>query len=252
LSRPATEPGAPGNTRAERSRASARLGLTLRTVLLAPREGFDAAAKAAERRLRAGRRPVEGFSSYVLAAAGGASLAALWLKVGGLFKLRQVCTDGYVGPYIALTLVVGALLALVAQAAWGLVGPPVVKNLRGSATRSQLRLVWGAAALPQVFVLCVLLPLDLLIVGTSTFTTDPLRESLSTAWAAFSIAVAISLGIWSIYLMFRGVEVIGEVPGRRALLATSLAGLCLVLAMSTFVVPTMFVTKETACPTRLK
>jgi len=220
--------------------------------LLAPREGFEAAAKAAERRARAGRRPVEGLSSYVISAVGGASLAALWLKVGGLFKLREVCTAGYVGPYIAMTLVVGALLAVVAMAVWGLLGPKVVRGLRGSASGTQLRLVWGASALPQIFVLVLLLPLDLLIVGTDTFTTTPLNESLSTAWAAFSIAIAVSLGIWSVYLMFRGIDVVGGVKGRRAALATAVAGLCLVAAMATFVVPTrLFVTKEAACPTRL-
>src|SRR5688500_1684020 len=53
-------------------RGSARLGLTLRSVLLSPHDGFAAALKSTERRSRAGRRPAEGLAPYVLAAVGGA------------------------------------------------------------------------------------------------------------------------------------------------------------------------------------
>ena len=239
-------------SRADRSRASARLGLTFRTVLLAPREGFEAAVKATERRQRSGRWPIEGLSTYVLTALGGASLAALWLKMGALFKLRQVCTAEYIPAYVALALVVGAVLALIAQFAWGAFGRSVIESLKGSAGSSGLRLVWGASALPQILVLVVLIPLDLLIVGTPTFTTQPLNESLSTAWAAFSIALSVSLAVWSIYLFVRGVEVVGGLPARRAVVATAFAALCLAVAMAALVVPTaLTVSKEAACPTRL-
>ncbi len=220
--RAGTAPRAP-----ERSRASARLGLTLRTVLLAPREGFAAAAKAAERRARAGRRPIEGISTYLFTAIGGAALASLWLKAGALFKLRQVCTDQYVAAYIAASLVLGALLALIAQSIWGFVGPSSTSALRGDITRSEARLVWGASALPQIFVLIALLPLDLLIVGTDTFTTRPLDESLSTAWAALSIALAASLAVWSLYLFLRGLEVTSGLSWKRAFAGLVVATVCM-------------------------
>jgi hypothetical protein len=222
-------------------------------VLLAPREGFEAAIKAAERRERSGRRPIEGLSTHVLTVLGGASLAALWLKVGALFKLRQVCTVEYIPAYIALSLVVGGVLALLAQLAWGAFGKSVVRSLKGSASSPELRLVWGASALPQIFVLVILIPLDLLIVGSPTFTTQPLNESVSTAWAAFSIALSVSLAVWSIYIFVRGVEVVGGVPARRATAAAAFAALCLVVSMAVLVVPTaLFVPKEAACPTRLE
>jgi hypothetical protein len=52
--------------------------------------------------------------------------------------------------------------------------------------------------------------------------------------------------------MFRGIEVVGGMTGRRAALATGAAGLCLIVVMAAFVAPTaFFVTKEAACPTRL-
>ncbi len=234
----------------EPARASARLGLTLRTVLLAPRQGFESALAATDRRARAGRRPAEGFSTYVLAALGGVALASLWLKVGALFKLRNVCAAGDVTGYVIAALALGSLLALGAQALWGSVGVPLVHALRGDATRHNLRLVWGASAVPQVFVLLILLPLDLVIVGTDTFTTRPLGESLATAWAALSIALAISAAIWSLYLFLRGVEVSAGIRTRQALLGVAVAALCLVAVVGLFVVATMFVPKEAACPTR--
>ena len=235
----------------ERTRASARLGLTLRTVLLSPRVGFAAAAKAAERRARAGRRPAEGFSTYLFTGVGGAALAALWLKIGALLKLRSVCTNEYIAAYIAGALVLGALLAWLAHAIWGLAGPTVVSGLRGEATRTEMRLVWGASAIPQIFVLIVLVPLDLIIVGTDTFTTTPLQESLATVWAAMSIALALSLAVWSLFLFVRGVEVTSGVSWKRSLVALTVAVACFGGVAGAFAGAMTFVPKEGSCPTRL-
>jgi hypothetical protein len=234
----------------DRPRASARLGLTLRSVLLAPSTGFGAAIKVTERRARSGRRPIEGFSSYLFAAVGGASLASLWLKLGALFKLRQVCTVDYVPAYIATTFVLGALIGLIAQAIWGNSGTALARTLRGDTEPHRMRLVWGAAAVPQTLVLLILLPLDLLIVGTDSFTTRPLDESLSTAWAAFSIAIALSLAVWSLYIFVRGVQVVGALNLRKALIATAAAIGCFGIVVGMAVVGASFIPTEGTCPTR--
>ena len=94
----------------------------------------------------------------------------------------------------------------------GYVGAASVRAVGGDvATRVDLRLVWGAGAFPQVFALLLLLPLDLLIVGTDTFTSERLDDPLATGWAAFSIAMAVSLTVWSVYLFVRGVERAGSI-----------------------------------------
>ena len=176
---------------------------------------------------------------------------ALWMKVGSLTGLRQICSDNYVGLYIALALVVGAVLGLLAQALWGAVGPAGIRGLRGETDRGSVRLVWGASAFPQVVVLAVLLPLDLLIVGTEAFTTGSLDDPLSTAWAAFSIAIGISLGIWSLFLFVRGVEVAAGLGFWKAVVATIGAALCLLVVVGAPVVASAMTTEVRSCPTRL-
>ena len=233
------------------TRESTRLGLTLRSVLLAPHDGFATAIKTSERRAVAARRPAEGISPYVLAFIGGAVLSSLWLKIGALSGLRQVCGDEFVVVNIVAALILGGILGLLAQALWGAVGAPVVRGLHGETTRGSLRLVWGASAFPQVAALVLLLPLDLLIVGTGTYTTGALDDPLSTAWAAFSIAIGISLAIWSLFLFVRGVEVAGGIGFWRAVGATGVAIACMALVVGALVVAVSMSTEVRNCPTRL-
>lgn len=232
-------------------RGSARLGLTLRSVLLSPHDGFAAALKGAERRARAGRRPAEGLAPYVLAAVGGAAAASLWLKVGAMSGLREVCTDRFVAVNIAATLVLGAILGLMAQTIWGLVGPATVRGLRGDTEGRSLRLVWGASEFPQVVAIALLLPLDLLIIGTDAYTTASLDDPLSTAWAAFSIAIGISLTVWSLFLFIRGIEVAGGIGFWRAAGATAAAIGCWVALIVALVLVGSTAMEVRSCPTRL-
>ena len=232
-------------------RGSARLGLTLRSVLLSPHDGFATAFKTAERRARAGRRPAEGLAPYVLAGVGGAVAMSLWLKIGAMSGLREVCGDDYIGLFIGVALAIGAVLGLVAQAVWGAVGPPTIRSLRGETSRGSLRLVWGASAFPQVAALLLLLPLDLLIVGVDTYTTGSLDDPLATAWAAFSIAIGISLAVWSLFLFVRGIEVAGGIGFWRAVGAAAAAALCVVLVVGTPVVAGSISSEVRSCPTRL-
>ena len=176
---------------------------------------------------------------------------SLWLKVGALGGFREVCSNEYLGVFIAAALVLGALLGLLAQALWGLVGRGVMGGLHSEVERGSLRLIWGASAFPQVVVLVLLLPLDLLIVGTDAYTTGSLEDPLATAWAAFSIAIGISLAVWSLFLFVRGVEVAGGISFWKAVTATAAAALCLVLVVGAPVVAGSIATEVRGCPTRL-
>jgi hypothetical protein len=216
----------------DRSRVYARLGSSVRSILIAPREGFTAAIKAAERRARLGRRPAEGIASYGLAAAGGAALLLLWLKLGGLLELRSVDSVDFRWGYVVGAVASGAMLGVLAQLLWGAVGSATARRLGGEAHPRNLRLVWGAAALPQIVALAFLLPLDLVIVGRETFTTDRLGDPVDTAWAALSIATAVSLAAWSLWIFVRGVQVASGIGTVRAIVGTIAAGFCLVLVVA--------------------
>ena len=183
--------------------------------------------RTAHRRAEAGRRPAEGVAPYVLGALGGAALMLLWLKLGALFGLRDVARVEFRWAYLVLAAIGGALVALLAQVTWGYVGAGIVRLLGGWSPARDLRVVWGGSAAPQLFALLVLLPLDLLIVGPDSFTSERLDESLATGWAALSIALAASLGVWSAFILVRGVEVAGSVSWPRAVVVALTALVCL-------------------------
>jgi hypothetical protein len=204
-------------TRAARLHAAAptRLGLTLRSVLLAPRDGFGAALRTSERRARAGERPAEGYAPWVLGGLGGIAAMALWLKLSALGEARSVPAGSVDSGLVVAALLLGAVLSVAGQAAWGVLGPRVARRLGGAAHGRGLRLAWGAAALPQAGVL-VLLPLDLLLVGPGAYATDPLVDPVARAWAALSIALSVSAALWSLWLFLRGVQIAAGTRMRRA------------------------------------
>jgi hypothetical protein len=193
--------------RADALRSSARLGLTIRSLLLSPSEGFASATRAADRRRRAGRRIAEGTTPYLLAALGGAGVMAMWLKVGALAGLREPALD-FRSSYLAVALIVGAVMGLISVVSFGGVAARVIGT--ASATPSNMRLAAGLAALPHVLTVVFLVPLDLLIVGPEMFTTQRLADPLATAWAAFSIAVGVAMTMWSVALFVLGVRVVSD------------------------------------------
>jgi hypothetical protein len=224
-----SEPRAPAARAAgphRRHSAPVRLGLTLRSVLLVPRDGFAAAIRTAERRARAGERLAEGTAPYVLAAAGGAGAMMAWLKVGALAGWRSAAAARLEPGVLPSAVVLGALLGVAAQLAWGAAGPPLAARLGGGARPRDLRLVWGASGLPQTFALAVLLPGDLVIVGPAAFTSDPLRDPVATMWAALSIALGLALVVWSAWIFVRGVEVATGLEWRRAIVMGLWGALC--------------------------
>ena len=210
-----------------RAHASAQLGLTLRSVLLNPRAGFTSVFASARTKERAGARLAEGLAPYVLAAIDGMALMILWLKLGSLVGLRVVAAADFRWSFLVIALVAGALLALVTQSIWGYMGAAVIRALGEHAPARDLRVVWGASAFPQVIALFVLLPLDLLIVGTDSFTSERLDDQLATLWAALSIAFSASLVVWSTFIFVRGVEVAASTTTFKAIGLSLVALMCL-------------------------
>jgi hypothetical protein len=186
----------------------------------------------------------------VLTFLGGAALALLWLKLGALAGLREFCEPRFLGGYIAAAAVLGGLLALPAAGLWSVGGGPLASLLRGDRTApGTLRFVWGAAAFPLVLATVVLLPLDLVVVGPETFTTEELSEPLSTAWAAFSLALGVSALAWGVWIFLRGYAAASGISMRRALGGLALAAVALALVVGAVVGLSLAVSGGGSCPT---
>lgn len=232
-----TAPERPVTARADSgSSASARLGSTFRAILVSPQEGFSLAFSVAERNRKSGVRIPEGVSSYVLAAAGGAQLMLLWLKLGGLLNLRSVGAGDFKWSYVVVAVAGAALLSVIAQYVWGPIGRVALAPFDAPTSPLRLRLVWGAAALPQVLGLLVLLPLDLLIVGRELFTSERIADTLPAAWAAISVALSVSLAAWSLFLFYKGVRAASGAGPWKAAGGVAAAVGCLIVVVGGFLV----------------
>ena len=183
-----------------------------------------------DRRSRTTETPLEGALPTILAFAGGAGAMLLWLKIGALLGARASSAEGFEWTLLLASLAIGGLIFVVAQALWGLGGPRVVSALQGDAQTGPLRLVWAAAACPPALAL-LLLPVDLIVVGPEAITSTGPTETMATAWAALSISLQVAAAIWSLYLLFRGTQVVGQLDIGRALAATVVA-LALVILLT--------------------
>ncbi len=206
---------------------SADVGATVRGVLLSPKTGFAGAFR------RIDATP-EKPSSYLLAGVGGAAAMLLWLKVSGLFGLREGAAGGFRWSIFLPLLVLSGLVAVLARALWSVAAPRVAGP--EAASPRTFRAVWSLSSFPQVAVVLVLLPLDLILVGGKAFTAEPIGDSVSTAWAALSTAIALSLSVWSGAVFFRGVEAAGRASlGRSAAIAgLAVASVVVVVAVAGF------------------
>lgn len=209
-----------------RAASSAHLGATLRTVLLAPRAGFESALRTTRRRKRLNKPRPEGVAPYILSVVGGASAAFLWLKVSPLAGLRADSPLHFRWQYLVAAGILGALLMVAGQFLWGALGPRLLRPLGFDTEPRELRLVWGASAFPQVFALFLLVPMDLAIVGPATFMNARVDDAVSGGWAALSVALAVAMGIWSMWVFVRGMQVAGGVSAGRAALTAGPALLC--------------------------
>ncbi|MEA2499496.1 MAG: hypothetical protein QOH26_1901 [Actinomycetota bacterium] len=161
-------------------------------------------------------------------------MVLLWLKLSGLIGLREDSARAFEWWFLAAGCGLGVILALLAQAIWGAIGARVVARMGGSASPRALRLVWGAAAFPQVAALVLLLPADLLIVGPDSFTSRVPSDAVAAVWAALSVAIAVALAVWSLCLFVIGVGVAARVKVSRSLAAGAAATMCLALIVLAF------------------
>jgi hypothetical protein len=241
-----------------RASVRGRIGPTLRAVLMAPEAGFGAAIKGAVRGEQSGRRPAEGFAPSVIGALGFGALCLLWLKLASLLHLRQVAAADFRWDFLIASFLLAAVMGLVLQHLWALASGPMVRIFSNRSGRSDhsasgrsgqpparpkivaypnvspavWRSVWGMALFPQTLALVILLPLDLLIVGPETFTSERLADPLSKLWAAISIAGGTFLAAWSLWLLYKGISVALSAPGGRP---AALAGSAVVLTTAVIV-----------------
>ena len=205
------------------ARGPADFGATVRGVLLAPGTGFVPALKRAE-------TTTEGMSTYVLGALGGAAAMVLWLKVRGLLGFRKFSVSEFDWGLFAGALVLGAVVAVVAQVLWSFVAPRVGGTDSGS-PRS-FRAVWALSAFPQLVTLLVLLPLDVLFVGGRAFTTDSGGDSVTAAWIAISTALSLSLAVWSAYVFAKGTHAATRATSRVSAMTALLSLACVVAILA--------------------
>ena len=191
---------------AARPAASADFGATVRAALLSPATGFVAALKRVE-------ASPEGRSTYVLGALGGASVVLLWLKVSGLFGLREFAARDFSWSIFAVVLALAAVVGVASQVVWSFVAPRA--GGPDAASPRSFRAVWALSAFPHLPALLLLLPLDILFVGGRVFTIEAIGDSVSTAWVALSTAASVSLGIWASYMFVRGTHAATRANTRR-------------------------------------
>ena len=169
----------------------------MRTVLVSPRKGFQALVRAD--RASSSETGPQAPVLYLLAAVGGAAFLLLYFKVRSVFNIWNAENIEFeAGPFATL-LAIGAVVALVARWLYSRVVPFVAKD----ASARKLRVVWSGAAFPLLFLLAIVLPLDLLITGTGSFTRD-WSGSTATAWAGASTALSLALLLWSLTLFAVG------------------------------------------------
>lgn len=210
----------------DRRISSAHLGATYRSVLVAPTAGFESARRVVERRTRMGESPAEGYAPYVLAAAGGAAAAILYLKLSALVGTREFPAADLRWMFVVAAGVMGSLLALAGQSLWSIVAVRVLRTDVYSG--GHLRLVWGAAAFPSLFIL-LLLPADILVAGAETFTASRPDDTVSAAWAASSVALGTAAAVWSLGLFAKGLSVVTEASAGKV--AALVAGAVLSVAL---------------------
>ncbi len=167
----------------------------------------------------------EGIVAVALGAVGGAGLMLLWLKVGSLVGVRDVGRAQYHFSYLVATTVWGAIAGVVAQALWAWAGERVVHVTGGSGWAGDLKSLWGRSALPQVLAVFVLLPVDMAVLGGGAFTTEPAEGSWQDVWSALSVALYLSLAVWSLARFVAGLRATGGTTA-TALLGTATAAGC--------------------------
>lgn len=165
----------------------------------------------------------------VLAGLGGAYLLLMFLKIRGLIGFKEISPDdAQFWTGFASALGAAALAGALGNLLFGFASPPLVSRIGKSSEPRELRTIWGLAAFPAAagFILIVLL--DIVIAGREAYTKVE-GSSLVTGWSAGSLAIGLSLGVWSLYLFVQGLRVAAEVPPSRSIMVVLVGLLCLMV-----------------------
>ena len=165
----------------------------------------------------------------MLAALGGAFLVLMSLKVRGLTGLRAAPLNEFRWGVFALALVVGAVTGVVGHLVFGVFGAPLVSRFGHRCEARDLRTIWAVAGFPVAIGFCVLVILDVLIGGREAYSSLE-DDALITGWAAGSLALGVSLAIWSLYLFAKGLGVAAGLGVPRRIMVMLVAAVCLVIA----------------------
>ena len=206
---------------------SAHWGSALRSILTSPRRGFA-------RAIRLSRSGDGGRARAVLvtllAALGAAHILLVFLKVRGLTGFRPISpeeTQWWGG--LGLAILAAAVAGVVAHLLFGVVARPIVARLGTRSEGRELRTIWGLASFPAAAGFVLLVVLDVFIAGREAYSSVE-GDSLVTGWAAGSLAIALSLGIWSLYLFVQGLRVAADVRPSRSIMVLLVAVLCVAVA----------------------
>jgi hypothetical protein len=156
----------------------------------------------------------------------GVATMALWLKITGITQLAERTRDEATWGSVSAAVLVGAVFGALGYLLWGWIGSKLLASGEARASRDRLRLVWAFSVFPLAAYALAFVPLDLLLVGPEIFSTDRLDGSFAMVWAALSVAIGVSAAAWSVYLFWRGVEVVTGERGRRVFWFVALAAAC--------------------------
>ena len=166
----------------------------------------------------------------VLAALGVAHLLLVFLKVRGLTGFRAVSAeDTQWWGGLGLAVLAAAIGGVLAHLLFGVVAPSLVARLGKRAEGRELRTIWGLSSFPAAAGFLLLVVLDVLIAGREAYSALE-GDSLVRGWAAGSLALALSLGFWSLYLFVVGLRVAADVRPAASIMVVLVAAFCVAIA----------------------
>ena len=162
------------------------------------------------------------------AALGGAFLLLVFLKARSLAGF-PLAPEDFRWDSFAAFLAIGALAAVLAHFLFPLGATPTLGRLGRRVAGRDLRLMWGVAAIPAATGFLLLVVVDILLAGREAY-SEISGDTLVTGWTAGSLALAVAIGAWSLYLFVQALALAAEIRPRRSIMVVLMAGISLLLA----------------------
>ena len=153
----------------------------------------------------------------------------VFLKIRGLTGFRAVAPEDFRWGVFAAALAVGALGGVIGHYLFGAVGSPLAGRIGRRVPPQDLRIIWGVAAVPVAVGFVVLVAFDVLLAGPEAY-SEVAGDTLVTGWTAGSLALAVAIAGWSLYLFAQGVAVATGIGRGQSIMVMMLAGACLLFA----------------------